>query len=107
VDALIRRQLRLTVVAAAVVLVAVVLVAWAVPDSATSHAVLRMAPDGSRVVTASPAESSRTATWVAGAALVAVAGVLVVVVHHTVRVARSTLARSAPHANGPSRKGTP
>ena len=83
-------------VAAAVVLVAVVVVAWAVPDGETSHAVLRMAPDGSQVITASPAaESSRWAIWVAVAALIAVAGVFAMLVHHTVRVARSALHESA------------
>jgi hypothetical protein len=93
----------MAVVAAGVVLVAVVMVAWAVPDGDTSHAVLRMAPDGSRVVAASPAaESSRVATWVAGAALVAVIGVLVVLLHHTVRIVRSTLSGATP-----GRRGTP
>ncbi len=93
-DALIRRQLVIAVVAAAVVLLAVLLVAWAVPDGEGGHAVLRLTPDGSRVVTASPdAESSRFATWVAGGALLAVSGVLALLVHHTVRVARFALRR--------------
>ena len=108
VDVLIRRQLVMAVVAAGVVLVAVLMVAWAVPDGDTSHAVLRMAPDGSRVVAASPvAESSRLATWVAGVALVAVTGVLIVLLQHTVRVVRSTLSRPGPSRSGLSRRGTP
>ena len=91
----------MAVVAAGVVLVAVLMVAWAVPDGDTSHAVLRMAPDGSRVVAISPAaESSRVATWVAGVALVAVTGVLVVLLHHTVRIVRSTLAGATPGRRG-------
>ncbi len=82
----------MAVVAAAVVLVSVIMVAWAAPDADTSHAVLRIAPDGSRVITASPAaEASRWATWVAVVALTAVVGVLVVLVHHTVRVVQSAL----------------
>jgi hypothetical protein len=94
VDTLIRRQLVMALVAAAVVLLAVVMVAWATPDADSSHAVLRVAPDGSRVVTASPAaESSRWALWVTIAALVAVAAVLVALLHHTVRVVRSTFQR--------------
>lgn len=93
-DALIRRQLVMAVVAAAVVLVAVVMVAWAVPDGDAGSAVMRVAPDGSRVVTTSPAEFSRWAMWVAVAALVAVVGVLVMLLHHTVRIARSALSMS-------------
>lgn len=94
-DVLIRRQLVMAVVAAAVVLVAVLMVAWVVPDGDAGRAVLRVAPDGSRVVTTSTvAESSRWATWVALAALAAVVGVLVMLLHHTVRVARSALAGS-------------
>ncbi len=93
VDVLIRRQLVMAVVAAAVVLVAVLMLVWAIPDDA-GRAVLRVAPDGSRVVTASPAESSRWAMWVAVAALVAVGGVLLMLLHHTVRVFRSALATS-------------
>ncbi len=86
----------MALVAAGVVLVSVVLVAWAVPDGETGHAVLRMTPDGSHVVAASPvAQSSRWAVWVALAALAAVGGVLVALVHHTLRVARSALAGSA------------
>ncbi len=86
----------MALVAAGVVLVSVVLVAWAVPDGVSGHAVLRMTPDGSQVVPVSPvAESSRWAVWIALAALVAVGGVLVVLLHHTVRVARSALGGSA------------
>ena len=93
-DALIRRQLVVAALAAAVVLASVLVVAWAVPDGDAGHAVLRLAPDGSRVVTASPvAESSRFAIWVAVGALLAVSGVLVLLVHHTVRVARCALRR--------------
>ena len=95
VDTLIRRQLVMAVVAAAVVLVAVAVVTWAVPDGGTGQAVLRVAPDGSHEIAAAPGGSSRGATWVAVAALVAVAGVLGVLVHHTVRVARSALHGSA------------
>ena len=98
VDALIRRQLVMAVVAAAVVLAAVLMMAWAVPDGDAGRAVLRVAPDGSRVLTTSPAESSPWAMWVAVAALAAVLGVLVMLLHHTVRVARSALA-------GPPSKG--
>lgn len=90
-DSLIRRQLVMAVVAAAVVLVAVLMVAWAVP---AGNAVIRVAPDGSRVVTTSPAESSRWAMWVAVAALAAVVGVLFMLLQHTVRIARSALATS-------------
>ncbi len=93
-DALIRRQLVMAVIAAAVVAVALLMVAWAVPDSPAGRAVLRVAPDGSRVVTTAPAESSRWAMWVAVAALAAVVGVLLMLLHHTVRVARSALAGS-------------
>jgi len=94
VDTLIRRQLIMAVVAGAVVLVAVVMVAWAIPDGDAGSAVMRVAPDGSRVITPSAAESPRWAMWVTVAALVAVAGVLVMLLHHTVRVARSALATS-------------
>ncbi len=93
-DVLIRRQLVMAVVAAAVVLAAVLMVAWAVPDGDASRAVLRVTPDGSRVVTTAPAEASRWAMWVAVAALAAVVGVLVMLLHHTVRVARSAFATS-------------
>ena len=92
-EALIRRQFVIAGLAAGVVLAAVLLVAWAVPDG-NPGAVLRMAPDGSRVVVASPAaEASRWAMWVVVAALVAVAGVFVLLVQHTVRVARFALRR--------------
>jgi hypothetical protein len=84
----------MAVVAAAVVLVAVLMVAWAVPDGDAGNAVIRVAPDGSRVVTTSPAESSGGAMWVAVAALAAVVGVLVMLLHHTVRIARSALSTS-------------
>lgn len=94
VDTLIRRQLVMAVVAAAVVLVAVAMVVWVTPDADANHAVLRVAPDGSRVIAASPAaESSPWAVWVAVAALAAVTVVLVALLHHTVRVARSTFQR--------------
>lgn len=93
-DALIRRQLVMAVVAAAVVLVAVLMVAWAVPDGGSAYSVIRVAPDGSRVVTVSPAESSPWPMWVAVAALVAVVGVLLMLLHHTVRIARSALSMS-------------
>ncbi len=93
-DALIHRQFVMAAVAAAVVLAAVLMVAWAIPDGAAGRTVLRVAPDGSRVVTTSVAESSRWAMWVAVAALVAVVGVLLMLLHHTVRVARSALAGS-------------
>jgi hypothetical protein len=96
VDALIRRQLVMAVVAAVVVLVAVLMAAWAVPDDA-GRAVMRVAPDGSRVLMTSPAESSRWAMWVTVAALAAVLGVLLMLIHHTVRVARSALAGSTPN----------
>ena len=86
-DVLVRRQFLVSALAAAVVLAAVVLVAWAVPDGGPDHPVLRMAPDGTGVIVAS-APSTRWAVWAAVAALVAVAGVLVLLVQHTVRVAR-------------------
>jgi hypothetical protein len=92
-DSFIRRQLLLAGVAAAVVLGGIVLVTLAMaPDARLAHATLRPAPGPARVEIVSPlAESSRSATWAAAAALVAVAGVLVVLVAHTVRVARFAL----------------
>ena len=94
-EALIRRQFFVAALAAAVVLVALLVVGWAVPDAAPGT-VLRTAPDGSPVVVASPAaETWRWAMWVTVAALVAVAGVFVLLVHHTVRVARFALQRRA------------
>jgi len=84
----------MSVVAAGVVLAAVLMVAWAIPDDGGGSAVLRVAPDGSRMVTTSAGESSRWAMWVAVAALVAVVGVLLMLLHHTVRVFRSAFAGS-------------
>jgi hypothetical protein len=86
-DTLVRRQFLVAALAAAVVLGAVVLVGWAMPEAASHQPVLRRAPDGSGVIVAS-GRSTRWAVWAAVAALVAVAGVLVVLVQHTVRVAR-------------------
>ena len=93
-DALIRRQLVLAVVAAVVVLVAVLMVWWTFLSEGDPYdLVVRVAPDGTRVLT-TPAESSPWAIWVAVAALVAVVGVLLMLLHHTVRIARSALSMS-------------
>lgn len=87
-----RRQLALAVVAGVVVLVAVVVVgAVMAGGSGDAHAALRPAADGS-VVTVSPlAQSTRSAVWVAVAALVAIAAVLALAMVHAWRVARFTV----------------
>jgi hypothetical protein len=95
-DALIRRQVVIAVVAAAVVLASVVLVTWVVGQGEAEHAVLRPSADGRGVVPVSPApESTRWATWAVVGALVAVTSVLVVLVHHTMRVVRFSWGRRA------------
>ena len=91
-----RRQLVLAAVAGAVVLVAVVGVVVVIDQArGAASAALRPAADGSGVTPVSPvAETSRAATWVVGAAVVAVAAVLTVLLDHAYRVARfAVLAR--------------
>ncbi|HET7489760.1 MAG TPA: hypothetical protein VFJ85_17670 [Acidimicrobiales bacterium] len=91
---LLRRQLILVGVAAAVVLLAVVGVALVIGGHDPAHAALRPAPDGTGFTALSPlAESSHTAVWVAGAGLVAVAVVLAAALNHMWRVARFALRR--------------
>lgn len=92
-----RRQLVLAAVAGAVVLVAVVVVGAAMAGGHhAGHAALRPSADGSRVIAVSPLpEQSRSAVWVAGGALAAVAAVLALAVVHVCRVARfAVLSRS-------------
>ena len=91
-----RRQLVLAGVAGAVVLVAVVGVVVVIDQGpGAASAALRPAADGSGVTAVSPvAETSRAATWAVGAALVAVAAVLTLLLDHAFRVARfAVLAR--------------
>ena len=93
-EALYRRQLVLAGVAGAVVLAALLLVAWVVAQGPTGPAVVRVAGDGTRV--AVPASgSSSLHLWAVVAALGAVGGLLLVLVVHMVRVARFTLSRGA------------
>lgn len=94
--AFLRRQLVLAGVAGAVVLVAVAGAGFAIGQGRdAAAAALRPAADGTGVIAVSPAaESTRAATWVVGAALVAVAAVLTVSLDHAYRVARfAVLAR--------------
>lgn len=85
-----RRQVALSALAAAVVLVGLLVVGSAMARGEGASAVaLRPSADGSRIDAVSPlADSSRSATWAAGVALVAVAGVLVLVLDHAVQVVR-------------------
>ena len=103
-DSFFRRQLVLAAVAGVVVLVGLLAVtALLGAGDPQAHAVLRPGSGAGRVEPASPmAESSRAATWAAGAALVAVLALLAVVVAHVVGVARFTMPRSrrAPRSKG-------
>ncbi len=85
-----RRQVALSALAAAVVLVALLVVGSVMAQGeGASTAALRPAADGSRVDAVSPlAESSRSATWAAGVALVAVGALLVLLLDHVVQVVR-------------------
>ncbi|MGI8684042.1 MAG: hypothetical protein ACR2MO_02900 [Acidimicrobiales bacterium] len=104
-----RRQLVLAAVAGGVVLVAVVVVgAVMAAGSGLGHAALRPSADGSGVTAVSPlAESSRTAVWVAGAALVAVAAVLALAVAHVCRVARFAVSNRAGGDTFPNDAASP
>ena len=97
-----RRQLVLAAVAGAVVLAAVAAVGMVMDQGrGAAHAALRPAADGSGVRAVSPlAESSRSAVWAVGLALIAVAAVLTVLVDHVLRVARfAVLARPDRHTH--------
>lgn len=88
-----RRQLVVTGVAGTVVLLAVAGAGLAIDQGSDAAAAsLRPAADGRGVTAMSPAaEWSRTATWVVGIAVVAVAGVLTLLLDHAYRVARFTV----------------
>ena len=85
-----RRQLVLAGVAGGVVLVAVAGAGFAIDQGRdAAAAALRPSADGRGVTAVSPAaEWSRTATWVVGVAVVAVAAVLTLLLDHAFRVAR-------------------
>lgn len=102
-----RRQLFLAGLAAVVVCVALLLVATVLGDgTGHPHAALRPSSDGTGVVPVSPlAETSRTSTWAVGVALAAVGVLVVLSVHHAVRVARFAVSDIAGRGRTPAGDG--
>jgi len=86
-----RRQLVLAGLTAAVVLVASVVIVGAMSRGAQAsrpNLVLRTAADGSVLAVPSSGDAPRGVVWAAGGALGAVSGLVIVLVGHTVKVAR-------------------